>query len=376
MLGSESEITISAVRLWVAAGSAALLVVVCSIAFIRARYATPNSAVRSAAVVVAAVLGAAMAWAFLGSASDREQSAERRALEMRAQELTQRTLAPGSPLSCLDGLAGANVETACERAIFATPANVAMAMSYVVARLALLSDMATYARLSGADIDDTALPLQRALENDRFGLLAHALAMRDRCTSENCKALDVLQDSSRVRANMRDDTFDRYLEHYALVWAQSPEGQVAPVQVAPVADAAAQPGAPGPRKVTVNIDFPSSASIPPVSIMAPEKGSAPSASPAAGNSNPQSATTTAARRQSRKQTANPPAVSGMPAAPAEAVDPVWMPAAPAPAAQSAATVAPAAAPPIANAAPNTAAPTWLGPFAPQPEPNPGTTRAE
>jgi hypothetical protein len=131
------------------------------------------------------------------------------------------------------------------------------------------------------------------------------------------------------------------------VWALQPDGP------APVADAATQnqptyqPGGPGPRK-TVNIDFPTAASIPPVSIMNPEPGTKPTpAVPAVSAANPNPPASTAATasappsKKPRKQAANPPAQAPAPAAspaPATVVeqpDPVWTPATPAQAAATA-----------------------------------------
>jgi hypothetical protein len=54
---------------------------------------------------------------------------------------------------------------------------------YVAARLALLSDLLTYVGRGGAGVDDVLLSTRRSLEADRFGLLAHLLAIRDACTS-------------------------------------------------------------------------------------------------------------------------------------------------------------------------------------------------
>jgi hypothetical protein len=201
------------------------------------------------------------------------------------------------------------------------------------------------------------LPLRHSLETDAYGFLAHALAVRGGCTSQNCKALGVLADASRVRANMSGQTLDRFLDHYLTVWAQQPDGP------GPVADAATQsqptptyqPGAPGPRKM-VNIDFPTAASIPAVSIMNPEPGTKPTpagAAASAANPNPPAPVATTASappsKKPRKQAANPPAQAPAPAAPpapatvVEQPDPVWTPAAPAPPAQAAATApAPAA----------------------------------
>jgi hypothetical protein len=343
MVGVDSEVASSVLRLWIAAGSAAVLVAICAVAF----HGLRTNAARAGVVALGALVGVAMIWALLGSPVAQDHGADRRALEMRAHELTARTLAPGSALACLDAVAGDNVDAACEKALFASPAAVAAATSYAAARLELLSDMAAYVKRGGRDIDGALLPLRHSLETDAYGFLAHALAVRDGCTSYNCKALDVLGDASRVRGNLSGQTLDRYLDRYLTAWALQPDGP------APVADAATQsqptyqPGAQGPRKM-VNIDFPTAASIPAVSIMNPEPGTkaAPAAAAAsAANPNPPApvAATTPAppSKKPRKQAANPPAQAPAPTAPpapamvVEQPDPVWTPATPAQAAATA-----------------------------------------
>src|SRR5215469_11165929 len=111
MFGLDPDIGGSALRLWVAAGSAALLVFVCALAF---DWTRTRTIARVSVVVVGALLGGTLAWSFLNAAGDRDRSAERRALEARVAELNAQVLAPGSPLSCLDGLSGDSVEAACE----------------------------------------------------------------------------------------------------------------------------------------------------------------------------------------------------------------------------------------------------------------------
>src|ERR1700675_2026081 len=199
MFGVDPDIGNMALRLWVAAGSAALLVLVCALAL---DWTRTRTMARLSVVVLGAILGATMAWAFLAAATVGDQDADRRALEMRAADLNRQTLAPGSPLACADGMSGENGEAACEKALFAAPATVAAATAYVSARLALLSDIAAYARRGGASFDGAVLPLRRALEADRFGFVAHTLAIRDGCTNDNCKALTLLHDPSRVRVNL------------------------------------------------------------------------------------------------------------------------------------------------------------------------------
>jgi hypothetical protein len=355
MFGVDSDIGSSALRLWVAAGSAALLVCICALAFdwTRTRFAA-----RIGVIALGAVLGATLAWAFLGGASDRDRSAERRDLEMRATELNAQSLAPGSPLSCLNGLAGDDVETACERALFAGPATVASATSYAAARLALLADMTAYVQRGGADIDSALVPLRRSLETDRYGFVAQLLAVRDGCTSDNCKALALLHDPSHVRANLSGQTLTRYLDRYLTAWAQSPQGQQSPLADATSqSSATGQPGAPGQHKL-VDIDFPSAASIPPVSIMNPEPAGPPAAAAVAAAT--AGAHDTAPAPKPRKQSATAPAkAAAAPPPPDQAVDPVWAPSAAATAPQTAG-----------------AAPVQLNPYPAAPQASAGAARAQ
>jgi hypothetical protein len=318
MLVIEPEVGNSALRLWVASGSAALLVFACALAI---EWTRTRASV--AVVLLAAVLGATLTWAFLGP-SLRDQGAERRVLEMRAAQLDTQALAPGSPLACLDGMAADTVEAACERAIFTSPAAVASAISYVAARLALLADVVTYDRMNGRTTDDLLRPLRQSLEADRFGFVAHVLAVRDGCTSDRCAALTLLPDAALVRTNLSAQTLDRYLDHYASAWAQQPDVPVADAAAPSSAGTPPAAGLTGQKKVLIDADFPSAASIPPVSIMNPEPKGSP-AGVAAGAS--RGAAPPSPPRQIRKQAATSPGPTlASPGPPAAApVDPVWTP---------------------------------------------------
>jgi hypothetical protein len=253
----------------IAASAAALLVVVIGVlAFRVLDQGIVLARWRIALVLVAAMLSASLTWAFLDNATVRSENAEVSALKLRAGQLIAQSLAPGSPLACLDALAGDTVQTACERTVFASPASVAAAVSYVAAQFALLSDMTEYARRGDSRIDNALLPLRSALEADPFGFLAYVLVARDRCTSEHCPSFALLNDPSHVRTNIIAQTLPHYLDHYRDVWAKSAEEPVASAANPLPAGLAAND--PAKRKVTVNIDFPSAASIPPISIMNPE----------------------------------------------------------------------------------------------------------
>jgi hypothetical protein len=269
MFGGFGQVINSASALWIAVASAALLgAMACALAIDRSRRGLAAAVAQFVFIVLVAALSGSLTWAVVGSA-------ERNALEARAQQLTAQALAPGSPLACLDGATGDTVQDACERALFASPATVAAAVSYVGSQFALLSDMTIYARRGGPDIDGALVPLRRALEADRFGLLAQVLVMRGGCSSDHCPALAMLHDPSHVRTNIIAQTLRHYVDLYRAAWASSPVAS-APAMAEAVPQAATVAGK---RRPPLDIDFPSSASIPPISIMNPEpKGPATPAS--------------------------------------------------------------------------------------------------
>jgi hypothetical protein len=264
--------------LWIAALSAALLVLtVWALALGRPRKGFFAGLGRFFLVTLTAGLSACLIWALLDNTAVRDRDAQRSALRLREGELTAQALAPGSPLSCLDALAGDIVQAACERAVFATPASVAGAVAYVSAQYVLLSDMSAFSKRGGTDIGDDLMPLRRALEADPFGFLAHVLVRRDGCTSEHCPAFALLHDPSHVRTNIIAQTLQHYVDHYREVWART-----ADLPAMGVADFSPTGSAdPGKPRGPVNIDFPSAASIPPISIMNPEPKSTPAVAEAA-----------------------------------------------------------------------------------------------
>jgi len=363
MLGIDPEFGASVLRLWVAAGSAILLILFCVLALFQPQLRIASSPARRTGFVLAgAILGGVIAWGFLDRDLWGGGNAERRAFEVRAQQLNALAVAPGSPLACLHALAGEAVETACEKALFGSPASVAAASSYVAAQLTLFSSVATFARRGSADLEDVLAPLRRSLETDRFGFVAHVLAIRDGCTGQSCKTLALFRDANRLRTNLSAETLARYVERYAALWSAGSEGPVAEgTQAQPTATASTN--GQGARKV-VNIDFPSAASIPAVSIMNPEP-SGPVlpgvAAAAAANPNPP-APGSSSPRHPRKQTARPAAatITGQSATPA-AVEPIWPEPMPAP---------PSGPAPQAASAPAAAAPVQLTP--PPPNASAGT----
>jgi hypothetical protein len=294
--------------LWAAGVAAALFVAVGVIAFRRS--ATTGifpTALRYSVILV----GALVVLTFFDRATMRDRQAERRALEARSTELTARAVMPGSTLACLDSGAGDEVEHACEKALFANPETVAAAVSYVAARFALLGEGLDYAAHDSA-YAATLNGTRRALEADRFGILAHVLATRDGCVADRCPALKRLGDASRVQRNLRERTYAAQVARYVPTWTGRPAASpVASLDAAPsvsapgsAAPTATVPGAVAPVASSVpNIDFPSASSIPPVSIMNAEPG--PS-TPASGAPATPAATAPAAAPKPAIAAAPPP----------------------------------------------------------------------
>lgn len=201
------------------------------------------------------------------------KAAERRALLARGDQLTASALMPGSALSCLDSGAGDAAETACEASVFASASSTATAVAYVGARLTLLADARALDPAS-----DSFAGARRALELDRYGIVAYVLASRDGCTADRCAPFALFADTGALKSNMRAQVFDQYVSRHASAWnapAPTPEPPPAAVSAAPPAampemkSAAAEPAgsAPVAHPMSSKYTLPSAASIPPVSIM-------------------------------------------------------------------------------------------------------------
>jgi len=269
MPGVDAAAGTLAVPIWLAGAAAAVLVVAVLLAVRRAGGVALINALFRVGLIAAVVMGA---WLYVQqrdvAAKDPNPGSERRALDDRKTALMAGSIAPGSALSCLDELAGEAVEAACEKAVFASPEAVASAVKYVTAQIALLDDGTAYAQRGDAGYVAELAPLRTALELDRFGLVAQVLKEREACTADRCDTLTRFRDSTRVLGNLRDQTFEEQVKKYTAIWnAPRPAEGVVAAAGPPVALPAA---ASGPGSVAPRYDFPSSKSIPPVSIMAPE----------------------------------------------------------------------------------------------------------
>src|SRR5215510_795808 len=175
-------------------------------------------------LLVVAIAGVAV-FAILDRLTRSERASEERALLERNSQLSLAAAAPGSALSCLDSLAGEEIESACEKSVFENPQSVARAVGYVSARLSLLADAAGR---GNPDMLAALAPTRRAIELDRFGIAAHVLAIRDGCTAEKCAAFAILNDAATLKANFKVHAFDAYVARHAAAWGK---GEAAPENV-------------------------------------------------------------------------------------------------------------------------------------------------
>jgi len=253
------------------------------------RRMTQGHASRVVVPLLAVVVAGVAVFAILDRLAQSERASEQRALLERNSQLSLTAAAPGSVLSCLDGLAGEEVENACEKSIFADAQSVARAVAYIGARLSLLADADAAAGRGNSNVLAAMAPTRRAIELDRFGIAAHVLGIRDGCTADNCAAFAILRDTATLKANFKVHAFDTYVARHAASWGK---GEAAPENVpqasisgTPPVASASEPLSPS-HPLDSRYDFPSSASIPPVSIMnaeppPPKESASPQAAHAA-----------------------------------------------------------------------------------------------
>src|ERR1700758_4111463 len=171
-------------------------------------------------------------------------------------------------LSCLDDLAGDTVLGICEKAVFASAESTAAAVSYVAAQISRLSAYGD-AAVAAKSMTPELQVLRRAIEHDRYGIVAQVLQVRDHCTPTECTVFRVLTDNHQIITNMDEHLYEGLVNRYAVIWTTPPPAAVAGT---PGTGALAAYPPSVPTGKPTNADFPSSASIPPVSIMSAEPG--------------------------------------------------------------------------------------------------------
>jgi hypothetical protein len=242
---------------------------------------------------------------------------------------TQATVTATLPaLACLDDLAGDAVAAGCEKALFGAPDTAAAAVAYTAARIDRLTALGDAATADKSLALDTKV-LRKALERDRYGLVAQVLVVRDGCTQFDCAAFRSLKDQQQVAANMDSHLYDQLVARYAPTW-NTPAA--APGALPPNSIAVLPPSMPTGKPT--NAEFPSASSTPPVSIMSPEPptattrqapaanaAAAPAPRAPAANAAQAAAPAPAAKKPPAPKAARAPAAAPVPLAPPPASAP-------------------------------------------------------
>ncbi len=264
----------------IAAGFFALVVL---IVLLRADKTMANGALAVIALLAIGIASTTTVRGFGTSARSTESIADAR---VGTQQVA---LAPA--LACLDGLAGESVEAACERAVFGSADTAAAAVSYAAGQISRV-----IAASNARALTPEQQVLKRAVERDRYGLVAQVVSIRDRCVVSDCPLFRAVSDANQIKANMNDRLYDVLVARYSSSWTS----------------AAAMPGAgssaagllPGGANVPTGrpttVDFANSAAIPPVNIMTADPPAPQAAAVPTPPSRPQAATGAAPAAKSTK----------------------------------------------------------------------------
>jgi hypothetical protein len=278
--------------MWLTLAAAGFFGLIVLITLLRAEKSVANGALTVITLLAIGIAVAATLRGFSPAPTGRVASGENRSFQ------------PASPalpaLACIGDLAGETVLNACEKALFGSAEAAAAAVDHAasqITRLTAAGDLAVAEKNSTTELR----ALRRAVERDRYGLMAYVLMARDHCTPAACAAYRSLGDNHLIAANMKDRVYESLIARYAPSWnAAVSAGQVA-----------AQPPS-GPTGKPTNAEFPTSASTPPVNIMTPEPMSSV---PAAAASRPAAAATSPAL--AAQAAAKKPAAPKRPTAPVQ-----------------------------------------------------------
>lgn len=277
--------------MWLTMATAGFFGIIVLIMVLRAEKSVANAMLAVITLLAIGVTGAATLRGF--GPDSRDASGETRSSSVVNAALPA--------LSCIDDLAGEAVLTACEKALFGSAEATAAALSYASAQITRLT---SFGDAASAKLTPELQALRRAIERDRYGLMAYVLLARDRCTQSDCAVFRSVTNRQQLVSNMDERVYDGLVMRYSASWnAPAPMAAAAPV-------AALAPTMPTGKPTTA--DFPSAASTPPVNIMTPEPGTtaAPAAprAPALANAplpspRPAATTTTTATAPPAAQTA-------------------------------------------------------------------------
>jgi hypothetical protein len=294
--------------MWLTLAAAGFFAVIVLITLLRAEKSVANGALT---VITLLAIGVAVAATIRGFGTGGSVAS--------GETASVQTINVSLPaLSCVDDLAGEAVLAACEKSLFGSAESAAAAVSYaasLITQLTASGDVAAANRNMTPELQ----AVRRAVERDRYGLMAQALVARDHCTLSECPAFRVMTDTHQIVANMDERMYDGLVLRYAPSWNAPAAAAGAVAALAPTI----------PTGRPTNAEFPTAASTPPVSIMTPEPGPAatppapraPASAANASSPNPTTAPVLAAAKKPPKPRHTPAPAAPVPIAPAAAPPP-------------------------------------------------------
>src|SRR5437868_5289224 len=183
--------------MWLTLAAAGFFGIIVLITLLRAEKSVANGALT---VITLLAIGVAVAATIRGfGPGGGTASAEPRAIAAVSAAPPQ--------LSCIDDLAGDAVLNACEKTLFGSAESTAAAVSYAAAQITRLTGVGDVAAADNKPSSDL-LALRRAVERDRYGLMAYVLMARDHCTPSSCAAFSSLADNHQIVANMDERVYE------------------------------------------------------------------------------------------------------------------------------------------------------------------------
>jgi hypothetical protein len=196
---------------------------------------------------------------------------QRRAIENRIAALRAEAMA-ASTLACLERGVDA-LQASCAQSLFASPGAVSAAGIHTASRLDAMKAARRYSGPRAPEFDDAVASLEQSLQEDPFGIAADILVRREGCTAQRCDALSLFAHPGRLADNIRNRTFEANVARYSAAWdARQPAAPQAPAPSAPASAPTLriEPNGESRAPIPEKYELPSSASIPPVSIMTDE----------------------------------------------------------------------------------------------------------
>src|SRR5882757_3918547 len=156
--------------MWLTLAAASFFGIIVLITVLRGEKSVANGALTVITLLAIAVAGAAMLHGF--GPGGRDGSGE-----TPSSSLPPMTAASPA-LSCIDDLAGETVLSACEKSLFGSPESTAAALSYAASQITRLTAFGDVAAANRSITPELQM-VRRAVERDRYGLMAYVLAARE-----------------------------------------------------------------------------------------------------------------------------------------------------------------------------------------------------